>query len=1138
MSKVESDAGTTPRVLVVTGYYKEDPTLIKRTIRSVATQTAKRNKVVVDHMLVADGFPQDWIDGEAVRHVRLDRAHADYGNTPRGVGTLLGIVENYDAICYCDADNWFEPQHIEACLALAAKHGSSIDYVVARRTMRRPDESVLPIAEESIEHHVDTNCYFFLPASYPWLHRFASVPNAVSSVGDRLFYAALKAAKLKMAVVQQPTVAYLCLWESLYRAVGETPPVGAKPNVDSSVVRRWLTTLSERERTIVWRLAGLATSRPQVTAEPASLQPKPTRVLVVTAYYKEGRAMLEACIASVAAQTAAAKGIATIGHMLVADGFPQDWIDGTNLRHVKLDRSHDDYGNSPRGVGALLAVSEDWDALCFLDADNRYQPEHVEKCLARAQEIGPDCDWLMASRSYRRPDWSVMPINAGPQDVDTNCFFFLRGSFHLLHHFAAQPRRLAAVGDQIFHRVLSMANLVTGRLNERTVDYLCMWANTYQVVGETPPPGARQLPDQDAIKAWLLEQPPARRLNIMRLVGLADSERRDTLTPSAPASQPAPIRASAETSVQAKVEARVDAGGSDGRSYLIGAPAKSPSLAMRRSNAAAGTAETRSHPLRTPAGATPVAADGRTYLIGATGETSASAAAFPSVAGQPALSPDLIDAPDEIETPAVLPADADKPHVRTFDVFDTLIARRCIEPSIVFDMVAARIDMPGFTSARKGAEATVARSAYTIDTIYDELAKVLELDAARAQEIKAIEIEIEIDQVLPIAENIAQIHHGDVLISDMYLGSDTIKRLLDKAGVDQKVSLVVTSDGKRSGMIWPHASDTLRIREHLGDNTRSDVLVPTSFNITSRHTSISEPTTVENVLKSIGLRPLAELCREIRLSTWSADAQTRKLQLVQASLNFPILLLSSVALLRLGEQLGKRSVLFSSRDCDMWRPLFDDMAQLGGMQRSSTYFYTSRVARTQASPSYLRYASELITDDTIVVDLCGSGWSLAHLAQKLDREDMPVFLLHQLAPVVGYERKAPSPKTCVVHNVVPPSVGGLDCSTIEMSNYTDHGMVVDVRYLLDFPVPVFAEDARDEETLARVRAQHECFRIARKLLGKHDLRGIFDLDHESISTVCTSLYQVLSRQSVLREAFGASHTLEDQSVLQRIGCSY
>ena len=105
----------TKRPIVITPYYKEDPALLRRCMDSVRAQT-----VPTEHFLVADGHPQDWIDAQPVRHLKLDRAHGDYGNTPRGVASMLACSEGYPAIMMLDADNWLEPQHVELCLQAVA----------------------------------------------------------------------------------------------------------------------------------------------------------------------------------------------------------------------------------------------------------------------------------------------------------------------------------------------------------------------------------------------------------------------------------------------------------------------------------------------------------------------------------------------------------------------------------------------------------------------------------------------------------------------------------------------------------------------------------------------------------------------------------------------------------------------------------------------------------------------------------------------------------------------------------------------------------------------------------------------------------------------------------------------------------
>ena len=131
------------RCIVVTPYYTEDRSTLERCIRSVRSQS-----VATEHLLVADGNAQDWIDHEGVRHLRLDRSHADHGNTPRGIGAVLAAAEGFGAIALLDADNWLDSNHLEVCLNAAASAGSKCDFVIARRRFRRPDGSVLPGQDE------------------------------------------------------------------------------------------------------------------------------------------------------------------------------------------------------------------------------------------------------------------------------------------------------------------------------------------------------------------------------------------------------------------------------------------------------------------------------------------------------------------------------------------------------------------------------------------------------------------------------------------------------------------------------------------------------------------------------------------------------------------------------------------------------------------------------------------------------------------------------------------------------------------------------------------------------------------------------------------------------------------------------
>lgn len=241
------------KVAVITPYHNEPDEVLRRCAMSVLAQT-----VAVDHIWVADGDTRfdtrpHWSDGG--RLIRLDQAHEDYGNVARGVGALLAAGEQYDAIAFLDADNWYDPTHVAECLALAAVQ-PNLDVVFARRRFCRPDGTDMGIPEES--NHVDTSCYFFLPGSYPCLAYWATMPKPMVCIGDRIIYSLLMSTTgLTVAKVPSVTVNYLCMWESLYRARGETPPPGAKPNIDAQNFELWRSTLKGRKLDLANRLSGV-----------------------------------------------------------------------------------------------------------------------------------------------------------------------------------------------------------------------------------------------------------------------------------------------------------------------------------------------------------------------------------------------------------------------------------------------------------------------------------------------------------------------------------------------------------------------------------------------------------------------------------------------------------------------------------------------------------------------------------------------------------------------------------------------------------------------------------------------------------------------------------------------------------------
>jgi hypothetical protein len=243
----------TRRCIVVTPYHGEDRVTLERCIHSVRSQS-----ISTEHLLVADGNPQEWIEHERVRHLRLDRSHADHGNTPRGIGALLAAAEQVDAIALLDADNWIDSSHMEVCLEAASKVGGKCDFVIARRRFCRLDGSVLPVEDEAVPEHVDTNCFVFLPGSYHLLSHWALMPKPLSVAGDRFFWAGVRARRLVGALVAEAvTVNYTSMWAGEYLKNGERPPAGAKTVQTFEPMRAWVRSLNRRERDVASRLAGV-----------------------------------------------------------------------------------------------------------------------------------------------------------------------------------------------------------------------------------------------------------------------------------------------------------------------------------------------------------------------------------------------------------------------------------------------------------------------------------------------------------------------------------------------------------------------------------------------------------------------------------------------------------------------------------------------------------------------------------------------------------------------------------------------------------------------------------------------------------------------------------------------------------------
>jgi hypothetical protein len=95
--------------------------------------------------------------------------------------------------------------------------------------------------------------------------------------------------------------------------------------------------------------------------------------------------------------------------------------------------------------------------------------------------------------------------------------------------------------------------------------------------------------------------------------------------------------------------------------------------------------------------------------------------------------------------------------INSFDVFDTLIARRSGEPHSILIQLESRANLPGLASHRLAADQTIGARGqpYELQAIWNEVGRTMGLDASTIAGLMNLEIRIEHEEVIGIAENLA-----------------------------------------------------------------------------------------------------------------------------------------------------------------------------------------------------------------------------------------------------------------------------------------------------------------------------------------------------------------------------------------------
>jgi len=242
------------------------------------------------------------------------------------------------------------------------------------------------------------------------------------------------------------------------------------------------------------------------------------RVAVVTPYYKEPDDELRRVMASVAGQSHACH------HIMVSDGFPNDLARQPGVTHIELDAAHGDNGNTPRYVGALVALARGYDAVAFLDADNWFEPKHIERLVARQHESGAGA--VFSLRNVFLPDGTKVPVEKGEDvtraHVDTSCMLITRDCEYALHLWGQMPQEWGPACDRVVFSELGGQRLAW--TSNRTLNFKSHYADHYHFAGKPVPADTHAVP-RGLIVAFR-DMPPAFRERAISRTGRVITPRR------------------------------------------------------------------------------------------------------------------------------------------------------------------------------------------------------------------------------------------------------------------------------------------------------------------------------------------------------------------------------------------------------------------------------------------------------------------------------------------------------------------------------------------------------------------------------------------------------------------------------------
>src|SRR3972149_5262246 len=323
-----------------------------------------------------------------------------------------------------------------------------------------------------------------------------------------------------------------------------------------------------------------------------------------------------------------------------------------------------------------------------------------------------------------------------------------------------------------------------------------------------------------------------------------------------------------------------------------------------------------------------------------------------------------------------------KSDIVSFDIFDTILMRKCLSPINIFQIVERKLGEGHglnikFTEKRIEAEKIAYTSfgnACNIHSIYSIMTQRFNISDVSADLCEMLEIQTELEYIVPrtimvdALRDAKSLNKKVLLTSDMYFPCEIIKNILTSNNIVDWDELIISCDvngSKYSGNLWKYYRELYKEKQilHIGDDDFADIKQAASYGINTfkvhsaldllKISSISE---VSNKAQTFDDKLLLGNTVACLFNNPFVLSKTNKINVddffnIGYSFLGPLILKFILFLINLSAKNNITKMLFLSRDSYILEKLYQNYIQKTGHDNlpKGIYFLTSRRALSVSS---------------------------------------------------------------------------------------------------------------------------------------------------------------------------------------------